>query len=661
MSKVEITTARNSLTCPKKRAMLFLCNCGTNIADFVDLDELARWAASHEDVSEVARHNLLCSPEGKSFFQETIRKRCAGGVVVAACSPKMHEKTFRKLCEETGVNVGHVHIANIREQCGWVTADKLEATAKAKDLIRGAIRRSHLAEDLTRRTMEVNTGILIIGGGIAGIEAALTASRAGRKVYIVERDISLGGAVIRDEEVAPTMECSPCMLAPLLSEIKDSPNIECIANAEVTSVVGFFGNFTAKIHKKARAVEDSCIGCEACFEVCPVEVRSRFHPGLGAHKAIHILFPGSAPAAAAIDKEACKHFVDGSCDACAEACPFGSINYSQEDQDMEIEVGAIIIATGYDTINPSGAPGLGYGSIDDVYTLPEFERIASSNGPYGGKIKLRNGADPMSIAVIHCTGEMLEADGDPYCPPLINAVALKVGNYARKHLSDTIIHHIYGDMVLAGPKEFALYQRQKKMGTKFLKCADMNSVKVSRNGRIRVEGRGFDPVEVDMVVLATGMKPASGARKLAEILNVELDERGYFKSAHDLLHQTGASIDGIYVVGCAAGPCDVAAAVTRGQAALGDALSKLVPGREIELEMMASVIDEERCAGCKLCVSVCPYKAVNYDSEKGICVISEAICRGCGTCAATCPSGASKARHSTDAQVYAEIEGVLNG
>jgi len=644
----------------RKKTTLFLCKCGTNIANYVDIESLAEWAEKRDDFDIVEINNLLCSTDGKKFFKESLIRNNPESIIVAACTPKMHEKTFQDLAEEAGLNMSSVQMANIREQCAWVTKDKTEATEKSKTLINAAIKRSLLSEILERHSMEVIPDILIIGGGIAGIEAALMASKAGRTVYLVEREISVGGAVIKTEEVAPNMECSPCLLAPRLSELRDDPNITVIANAEVTDVVGFYGNFTVKIHKKARFVEESCIECEACFDPCPVSVTSSFHLGMGTRKAIYTLFPGSVPGTAVIDKEKCNHFIDGSCDACVDACPFDSINFDQQDEDIEIQTGAIVIATGFEPGDPSGIEGLGYGKVENVYTLPEFERLASSNGPSGGTIRLKNGEAPSSVAVIHCAGSMRE-DAIPYCSGICCSTAAKVGDLVRKQAPDAKIYNIHNDLVFPGPRENEFFRKQVDEGTKYLKCSDLKSIKISgSNGTIKVEGADIDPINVNMVVLATGIKPPSGTEALAEMLNIELEKNGFYKPDHILLHATGASVDGIYIAGCAAGPSDVATSITRAQAAAGDALSKLVPGREIELEIMTTVIDEDKCGGCKLCIMVCPYKAVYYDEEKKVSVVNEGICRGCGTCAASCPSGAAKAKHFTDAQIYAEIGGLIN-
>lgn len=645
----------------KGKTILFLCRCGPNMAESLDFESLGEWGSKSEDVFRVVTHDLLCSPQGKQAFKQAITDNRADSIVVAGCSPKMHEKTFQALAGECGYNVSQVQMANIREQCAWVTKDKNEAELKAKALISASIRRAQKAEGLEKRSMEVLTDILIIGGGLAGIEAAITAADAGRKVYLVDRDISLGGSVIKYEEVAPNMECGPCVIAPRLSMVKDHPNIEVLTNSEVKDVLGFFGNFKARINTRARFVEESCIGCEMCYEACPVELDSPFHLGLGKWKAIHCLFQGSVPAAAVIDKERCRHFTDGDCSACVELCAFESINFEQQDQEREIEVGAVVLATGFKPHDITSIERLGHGKLEDVYSLSEFERLVSSNGPTGGELKCADGRDPARVAVVHCAGSLCR-DGLGYCSGVCCAAAVKVGEMLHKKLPDTEVTNIHNDLVMNGPLDGKFLEKSKSLGVRFVRCGRLDTVRVSRQGReLIVSAEGLEPIKAELVILANGMEPAGGTAELAEMLHLELGEGGFFKAGHDLLHATQASLDGVYLAGCAAGPCNLATSVTRGRAAVADALSKLMPGREIELEMMTSSISDEICAGCKLCMTVCPYKAIIYDEEKKVCQVIEAICRGCGTCTASCPSGASKAKHFTDEQIFAEIGGLLNG
>lgn len=639
---------------------LFLCKCGPNMGEDLDFEELQRWAEGREEFGAVHVHELLCTPQGQEAYKELLADRDTD-VIVAGCSPKMHEKTFRELTEEVGLNLAQVQMANIREHCAWVTADVGEATTKAKALIHAATLRTREAEPLERRTMEVITDLLVIGGGMAGIEAALTAANAGRKVTIVDREISLGGAVIKLEEVAPTMECGPCVLAPPLSDVRDHPNIDVITGAEITEILGFLGNFTVKIHQGARYVDDSCISCEACFEVCPVDVESRFHHGLGTHKAIYTLFAGSVPLAAAIDADHCLQFKDGSCDACVPACPFESIQFGDQEQDHEISVGSIVVATGFEPGEVTSVTGLAEGRPHDVYTLTEFERIVSSNGPCDREILCADGKPPSSIAIVFCAGSRRD-DGVPYCSGICCTNAIKAAIVAHELLPDVELTCLYRDMVFPGPKAQRLLEEARAAGVRFERCEELLDARVERTGGgVLVRAGGQPVVTADLVLLSNGLRPAAGTAALAEMLHAELRPDGYYCADNDLLHATGTTIDGVYVAGCACGPCDLGTAVTQGRAAAGEALSKLREGVEIELEYITADIDEALCAGCKLCTIVCPYRAILYDPVAGVSRVNEAICHGCGTCASSCPSGAARAKHFSDAQLLAEIKGVIHG
>lgn len=644
----------------KKSVGVFLCKCGTNIADSMDMGALADWTKGHQETAWVHSHELLCSPDGQQFLKDTIGREPCDSVLIAACSPKMHEKTFRDAAADKGFNCAHVNMANIREQAAWVTPDAAEALAKAEALVLAGLRRAQMHEDLTAQSMECSTDVVVIGGGIAGVETALMLARAGRKVTIIERDISLGGKVITTEEVAPAMECAPCLLAPRLSEIRDNKDITVISNAEVTAVLGFFGNFTVKVNRHSRSVTPSCIGCEACFEVCPVSVPSSFHLKMGNRKAVYTAFPGSVPAAAVIDRAACKHFIDDSCSACKDACPFGAIDFDDKDEVVEIQAGAVVLATGSGDPDVSTLYGNKLWPAGNILTMPQFERLASSNGPTGGEIRRGDGSEVKSIAVIHCAGS-LRHDGLEYCSGICCTNAFKAGELFRKKVPTGSVTNIHDRLVMAGPAQQKFFDEQVAEGTVLLRTDDTSAVTIrEQNGKVIITAPGHSPIDADMVVLSTGMGPSDSAAELAELTSVDRSSSGFFRPGHSLLQATGSSLDGIYLAGACASPCDVATAITRGQSAAGDILSKLIPGRKLELELMTSYIDGELCAGCKMCIAVCPYKAISFNGEKAISVVNEAICRGCGTCAATCPGSAAHARHFTNRQMNAELKGVLD-
>lgn len=641
-----------------RRVVVFLCRCATHIADYIDLEALASWTASQEGVVAVETVSLLCAPQGKEVFREIVTRHAPEAILIAACSPRMHFETFATILESIDINRGRLLFCNIREQCAWVTPDRNEATEKAKALLRAALRRSCFVEELPRRTMTVNPDVCIIGGGMAGITAARLLARAERKVYLVEKEISLGGGVIRTEEIAPKMECAPCLLAPELDALKHEPRIEVIAGAEVTDVLGFFGNFTVRVRKRPRYVKSSCIGCEACFEACPVEVPHAFHAGLGKRKAIYTLFGGAVPPMAAIDPEHCLHLREGSCGACKPLCPFDAIDFEEKEEKLDLRVGALLLAIGcsYAEI-PSSWRG-----IPSVYTLFEFERLAASNGPTGGKIRCANGRPPTYAAVIDLASVTAGRDGRAFWPEFSTLQAIKVGALLRHKVEGVRVYQLHAGLALSDPATHAFYQAQVEAGTRFLLCQDLASLSLQSSGdRVRITLKDLPPFEVDLVVLCCGYAPSGEAKQWAETLQMDLEESGWFRPDHPILHPTGTVIDGIYVIGSAGGPCRLPEAVTRARAAVGDLLGKLIPGREIELERMTSWIDPERCAGCRLCQKACPYKAIEYHPSQRISEVNEAICRGCGVCAATCPGGVITMRYFSDRQIGSEVEGLTRG
>ncbi len=645
---------------PKPRLGLVLCSCGNNISETIDLDAIAAWAKNDSRISLIVQHELLCSPDGKRFLEETLKKNKLTHVVIAACSPRMHEQTFRTVAERTEVNPGMVQMANIREHDAWVTTDKAAATQKAIQLIKAAVTRSALQENLEQRSVPCNTDVVIIGGGIAGMEAALLASAAGRKVTIIEKNISLGGRVIHFEELAPNMECAPCLLSPRLFKIRDDANIKVVPYAEVLDVLGFYGNFTVKVKQKARYVKESCIGCEACFDVCPVSVKSDFHLGMGDRKAIYTLFSGSVPASAIIDHDHCLHFKDGSCRACAEVCPFLSVDFDDKDQVFEIPAGAIVVATGFEPFASPELSRLGWGRLPNVYTLPQIERLLSSNGPTQSQLRLANGDKPASIAILHCAGSLSEK-GLPYCSGFCCLSSLKIGEQYRKQNADAKIIHVHDRLVFQQPDAQRFYEHERHSGTQWVVSHALDQLHVEQAGsQLTISGPDIASFTVDLVVLVTGGAPPKGIAELATMLNVELTPDGFFKPDHYFLRGMGSTSDGIYAVGGSIGPVLVRDAIFQAQAASGEVISRLVPGRTVDLESMTACIDSDRCAGCKMCISVCPYKAIEFDAERVISRINEAICHGCGTCAANCPSGAAKAKNFTQSQLEAELDGILN-
>lgn len=648
-----------------ERIGVYICECGPNIKDATDLDDIVDFAHGLDNVVLARTFRLLCSDEGKEFLKKEIKEQNLTRVVIAACSPKEHEIDFKKVLKEAGLNPFLLQIANIREQCAWVIKDKSLATEKAKVTLKAAVKRVLKHEQLETKEMECQTDVLVIGAGITGISAALTLAQKGRKVYLVEKSPCLGGKVTRYEEVFPNMECAPCMLDPLLDEVLHDEHIELLTLSEVQEVLGSYGNFIVKVKTKARFIDPkTCIGCGACFEVCPVNVKNEYNEGLNERKAIYIPYAGSLPNVAVIDKEHCLNFRGKDCSACQQACPFACINYDETDQVKELQVGAIVLATGFDLFDLKKVPQYGHGKIENIYTSLEFERLLSSTGPTGGNILLKNGQPPKKIALIHCVGSRSKKYNE-YCSEVCCLYLLKFAHLAKKKLPEVSVVDIYSDFCLPGKSSQGFFNKvAEEKGIENLYVKDLDSIRVMKeNGGIVIkyvdgdgQSKGFT---CDMVVLAPSLEGSRDAKDLARVFDILQDQTGFFIEEHPMIKPVSTTTEGIFIAGCAQGSKDIPTSVAQGQSAAGRILSRLVPGEKLVLETMIAVVDEELCSGCKTCVGICSYNAINYDSKKKQAVVNEVLCRGCGTCVASCPSGALKGRHSTDEQISVEITGLL--
>jgi len=644
---------------------IYICECGPNIKDAMNLDELVTFAQGLENVAFAKTFKTLCSEEGKALIGKEIKGNHLTRLVIAACSPKEHEVTFRKVLKSEGLNPFFLQIVNIREQCAWVIKDRSQATEKAKFLIRAAVHRVIHHEPLEERQMECQPDVLVIGGGIAGISSALVLAQKNRTVYLVEKLPCVGGKVARYEEVFPNLECASCMLDPKMDEVLHHEHIEVLTLSEVQEVLGSYGNFIAKVKTKARHVDTrQCIGCGACFEACPVKVKNEYNEGLNERKAIYVPYAGALPYVAVIDEEHCLHFQGKDCVACQKGCPFGCIHFDEKDQDRELRVGAIVLSSGFDLFDPTRASELGYGQVENVYTSLEFERLLSSTGPTGGKILMKNGQPPKKIAIIHCVGSR-DKRYNEHCSGVCCAYSLKFAHLAKAKLPEASIVQIYSDFCLPGKaSQGFFYQLDQDKKSEFLHMRGADTIKIDqKDGRIHITYTDVNgkPAQIaaDMVILSPAIEGARDAETLARVLHISQGKAGFFVEEHAKLAPVSTMNEGVFIAGCAQGPKDIQSAVAEGQAAAGRIISRLIPGERLTLEPMVSVVDETCCSGCKTCIGLCPYKAPIYDAEKKCAVINELLCKGCGVCVAACPSGAIKARHFTDQQILAEIKGLL--
>jgi heterodisulfide reductase subunit A len=448
-------------------------------------------------------------------------------------------------------------------------------------------------------------------------------------------------------------------------EVLHHEGIEVLTYSMVQEVLGFYGNFVVKVNKKARCVDTStCIGCEVCLEVCPVKVSNEYNEGLDERHAIYIPYPGALPNLAVIDKDQCVRWQGEDCTACQEACPFGSIDYEEADQVEELKVGAIVVATGFDIFDPRRAPQYGYGKIENVYTSLEFERLVNSTGPTGGEIVLKDSRPPERIALVHCVGSR-SSNFNEHCSGVCCTYLLKFAHQVKKKLPHVSIAELYSDFCLPGKDAQRFFgDVSGDSGPERFHMKAAGSVEiVQEDGRILIKYEDVNgeskSVTSDMVVLAPAIEGTRDASDLAEVLDIPRDESGFFAEENPNLAPVSSARDGIFLAGCAQGPKDIQASVADGQAAAGKILSSLIPGEKLVLGAITAETDSELCSGCKICISLCPYKAITQDDTEKHATVNRMLCRGCGICAAACPSGAIKAYHYTDSEIFAEIKGLV--
>ncbi|MFC1769833.1 4Fe-4S dicluster domain-containing protein [Nitrospirota bacterium] len=650
---------------------VYICRCGTNIADKINEDRILLKIGGRRDVGYVTPVDLLCSEEGKAFLEKDLKDKNPDQVVYAACSPRDHESTFRRVMKKAGLNPNMMQMTNIREQVAWVVNDQERATDKALAYVNAAVERVALHEPFADEEVEACGDALVIGAGPAGLKAALSIAQSGRKVILIERGPAIGGMPVLFEEIFPDMECGPCMLEPLLDEVLHgdyAENIELLTLSQVHEVLGFYGNFEVSIKQQPRYVNlDTCIGCGECIEPCPVQVKNEFNVGLDVNNAIAFPFAGALPSAPLIDNSKCMRFKGEVCTMCQESCPIeGTIDYTEEEIIHQRKVGAILIAIGSDLYSCDNIPNLGYGDALGVYTSLEFERLLSANGPTGGQIRVLEGCAPSTIALVHCAGS-LDRNHKEYCSGICCQSAFKFNHMIEKQLPGTRIYHLYKEIVMPGKGEFRLQREARdNPNAEFIRYEDIRDIQVQSAGEkdnIRVDFKDITGTEgsfgADMVVLCMAMVPGTGASVLSRKLGVSLDDTGYFEELHGRLDSVQSKIKGIYLAGSCKAPMDIQRAMDQGMASAGYILSGLVEGKKLKVTPVAAEVVADRCGACRTCMDVCPYKAVSLDSDTGKAYVNALLCTGCGTCVAACPAGAIKGHNFTSEEILAEIRGVL--
>ena len=663
------------------RIGVYICHCGSNIAGTVDCVKVSEFAKTLPYVVVARDYTYMCSDPGQNIIKDDIKNNKLNRVVVASCSPRMHEPTFRRAVADAGLNQYLFEMANIREHCSWVHEDKEKATEKAKALVSAAVKRVFYHEPLESKEVDVNPNTLVVGGGVAGIQAALEIAAAGKKVYLVERSPSIGGHMAQFDKTFPTLDCSACILTPKMTQAGQDTNIELLTYSEVKEVSGYIGNFKVKVNKKAKYVDPAkCTGCGKCSELCPQQVPNEYEEGLGKRKAAYIAFPQAVPNKAVIDRENCTYFKglekgkENQCRLCKigipkknqPGCEANAIDFNMKDEIVELEVGNIIIATGFQQFNPEQIYQYGYKRYPNVCTGLEFERLSNASGPTGGNVILADGRKPESIGILHCVGSRDE-NYHKYCSRVCCMYSLKYAHLLHEKVPEAAIYQMYIDMRCPGSGYEEFYNRLQEEGGNFIRgrAAEITDIAETpeEKGRLMVLcedtliGRPRR-IPVDMVILSCALEPQTDAADVARIFTISRKADGFFLEKHPKLDPVATATDGIYVVGCCQGPKDIPDTVAQASAAAARALALISKGK-VEIEGATAWIDPEKCSGCKICLDLCPYKAINFDEAKKISQVNEVLCKGCGTCVAACPSAAIKGKHFTTEEIIAEIEGVL--
>ncbi len=653
------------------RIGFYVCHCGTNIAGMVDCPAVAQYVSRLPNVVLSRDYKYMCSDPGQELIQQDIREHRLNRIVVASCSPLLHEKTFRGATEKGGLNPFFFHMVNIREHDSWVHTDKQAATEKAKSLAHAAIHRVRFHKPLEVKQVPIHPAVLVVGGGIAGIHAAMTLANAGKKVYLVEREPSIGGHMAKFDKTFPTLDCAACILTPKMSEVGAHPNITLWTYSEATKMEGYVGNYTVTIrHKPRYIIEDACVGCLECIDACVYKqpkFPDEFNLGLGKRKPVYIPFPQATPQVVLIDPETCLNLKTGKCKkTCVEACADRkAIDFTQKETLSEIKVGAIIVATGFKSFEAQRIPQYGYGTYPNVYTALEIERLVNASGPTGGDVVLRDGKKPKSIGIIHCVGSR-DHTTNRWCSRVCCMYSLKLAHLLKEH-TEAEVYNFYIDMRTPGKAYEEFYGKLLDEGVQFIRgrvgeVTDWAFTK-EEEGKlvIRVEDTlaGYvRRIPVDMVVLATGLEPQADAQEVRRRFNMSCGTEGFFLERHPKLAPVNTFTDGILLAGCCQGPKDIPDTVAQAGAAAAEALVLIDKGH-IEQEPNTAFIHEEDCSGCKSCIPLCPYSAILFNEGTRKAIINQALCKGCGTCVASCPSGSIEQNLFDDEEIFSEIEGVL--
>jgi heterodisulfide reductase subunit A len=645
---------------PELRIGVFPCKCGKNIGAVVDIDAVAEYAKTLPGVVHVQVNTYTCADPGQREIQQAIVEHGLNRVVVASCSPTMHEDTFRKTVKAAGLNPYLCIMTNIREHVSWVHQHEPNAaTQKAMDLIAMSVAKAATLVPQPELDVPVTQAALVVGAGVAGIQAALDLADAGFKVNLVEKQPTIGGIMALLDKVFPQNDCSICILGPKMVDVAKHPNINMITMAEVESVSGYVGNFKVRVKQRARYVDmDKCTSCGDCVEVCPVDVPSRTDQNLTWQKAIQIPFPQAVPSSYFIDPDACLGMDLIRCGKCIDRCEQEAIIPSDRTKYIDLDVGVIILATGFKPADPNKTPRLGWGRYPNVITSLEFERLINAAGPTEGKlVRPSDLVKPTAVAIAQCVGSR-DIGTRTACSNFCCAESVKCALLIKEHYPETEVTIFYQDLRMNGKYFEDQYLKAREEGVKFIRgrVGEIQQYPDTKNLRVSVEDTTHNKLRLenfDLVILSIGAEGAAGKFPLP----ISCTSDSFYIESHPKLKPVDTSSAGVFICGGAESPKDIRDSVIQASAAAGRAAIILQKGR-YPIEALSARIKQDLCSRCGTCVSRCPYGAISQDGTGKVTVMG-ALCQACGTCAGDCPKDAIYMPNFTSGQIEAQIESAL--
>ena len=642
------------------RIGVYVCHCGKNIAAVVNPSAVVDFASSLENVAVAKENTYCCAETGQAEITKDIEEHNLNRVVVASCSPKLHEPTFRRTVSDAGLNPYLMEMVNIREHCSWVHMyDPDAATKKAIDLVNMGVAKARLLQPLFEREVPTTKSALVIGGGIAGLQSASDIANTGHQVYLVEKAPTLGGRVAQLSGVSSDSQPPACLLTPRMTEAIIHPNIEVLTNSEVKAVDGYIGNFKVVIKKHPGGVKENCTLCGECIPVCPVEVKDEFNAGIGTRKAIYLPFEQATPSTYAVDMDNCTK-----CGLCVDVCPVNVIDIEEKEEEIALEVGSIIIATGFEPFDPQNKQRYNYSRFKNIITSLQLERMLDTEGPTDGKLlRPSDGKEPNRIAFIQCVGSR-EEEGNQYCSRICCMSTIKQAKVLKSILPETEITIYYKDIRIPRKEFEEMYRGVREAGTLFVR-GEIKEISETDESNLLINAysdaiNDMTCQDVEIVILAVGLEPCRDTNLIKDIVKVPVSPDGFFMEAHPKLRPIDTVINGVYLAGACLSPKDIAESVAQASGAAAKVCG-LLSKDKLRLDGIISKVDTDKCIGCGICIKECPFQAIveeEIEGDKKARVI-DAACMGCGVCAGACPTGAIEAFGFTTEQIYAQLDAAL--